>query len=54
MMPPRRLDLRAIDDLSDVVEERILEKIKEKIRFDMALMKSDMVTKIMSARGGVP
>ena len=31
-MPPRRLDPRAIDDLTNTMEERILEKIKAQIK----------------------
>lgn len=64
-MPPRRFNPGAIDDLSDVVEERISKKVKEdfrsqmeevKVNFrsEMALMKSDMITKIVSALGGLP
>ena len=53
-MPPRRLDPRAIDDLSDVVEERILEKIRVEFRSEIALMKGDMIVEIVSALGGVP
>lgn len=53
-IPPKRLHPRVIDDLSDVVEERILEKIKEKFRSEMALLKSDMIAKIISTIGGVP
>ena len=64
-MPLRRLDPRVIDDLSDVVEERILERVeadfrseieevKATFRFEMALMKSDMIIEIISAIGGVP
>ena len=53
-MPPRRLYPSMIDDLSDVVEERILEKMRAKFRSEIALMKSDMIVEIMSALGGVP
>ena len=53
-MPPRRLDPREIDDLSDVVEQRISEKIRVVFRSEIALMKSDMIAEIMSALGGVP
>ena len=42
-MPPRRLDPKENDDLTDVVEQRILEKIREKLRSEIALMKSDMI-----------
>ena len=53
-MPPRRLDPRAIEDLCDTIEERILEKISVDIRSEMALMKSDMIAEIVSALGGIP
>ena len=64
-MPPRRIDPRAIDDVSDVVEERISKKVKENFRSEieevkatfrskMALMKSHMIVEIISAIGGVP
>ena len=64
-MPPRRLDPRAIDDLSDAMEERISEKVKTyfksemeegkaSFRYQMALMKSDMIYEIVSALGGIP
>ena len=63
-MPSRRLDPRVIDDLSNVVEERISEKVKENFRSKMeeviasfrskmVLMKSDMIAEIISAIGGV-
>ena len=42
-MPPRILDIREIDDLSDVVEERILEKIKDEFGSEIALLKSDII-----------
>jgi hypothetical protein len=64
-MPLRRLDPREIDDLSDVVEERISEKVKEDFRSEMeevkanfrsqtTLIKSDMIVEIMIALGGLP
>ena len=64
-MPPRRLDPREIDDLTDSVEERISEKVKsdfksefEDVRAEfisqIASMKSDMIAEIVSALGGVP
>ena len=52
-MPPTRLDPRVIDDLYDVVEERISKKIKANFRSKMALMKSDMIVEIVSTLGGV-
>ena len=49
-MPPRRLDPRAIDDLTDAMEERISKKIMAQIeedkashRFEMELMKSNII-----------
>ena len=53
-MPSRRLDPREMDDLSDAMEERISEKIREEFRSEIALMKSDMISEIVSALGGVP
>ena len=64
-MPPRRLDPREIDDLTDSVEERISEKVKSdfksefedvraEFRSQIASMKSDMIAEIVSALGGVP
>ena len=53
-MPPKRLDPREIEDICDVVEGRILEIIRTDIRFEMTLMISDMITKIVSALGGIP
>ena len=63
-MPPRRLDPRVIDDLSDVVEERISKKVKKDFkskmevkatfRSKMALMKNDMIIEIISTIDGVP
>ena len=53
-MPPRQLDPKVIEDLYDVVEVRILEKTKEKFRFEIVLMKRDMIVEIISAIGGVP
>lgn len=53
-IPPIILDPRAIDDLSDVVEERVLEKIRAEFRSEIALLKSDMIAEIVSALGGVP
>ena len=53
-MSPRRLDPKENDDLSDVVEERILEKLRAELKLEKALMKSDMIAKIVSALGGVP
>ena len=53
-MPLRRLDPREIDDLCDVVEGRILEKIRENIKSEMVLMNSNMIDKIVSALGGIP
>ena len=53
-MPSRRLDPRAIDDISEVVEARISEKIRVEFRSKIALMKSDMIAEIVSALGGVP
>ena len=53
-MPPRRLDPRAIDDLCDVVKGRILQKIRVDIRSKMTLMKSSMISEIVSALGGIP
>ena len=60
-MPLRRLDPRAIDDLTDAMEEIILEKIKAQIeevkanfRSKMELIKSDMIVEIVSALGGIP
>ena len=54
-----------INDLSDVVEERISDKVKENFRSEMeevkanfrsqiTLMKSDMIVEILSALGGIP
>ena len=59
-MPPRILDPRAIDDLSDAVEEKIIKKVKAdfkseikevktSFRSKMTLMKIDMIAKIVSA-----
>ena len=48
------MDPREINDLSDVVEEWISEKVKEDFRSQIALMKSNMIAKIVSALGGVP
>ena len=53
-LPPRRLDARAIADLCDAVELRIIEKIRLDFRFEMELMKNDMVVKTMRAIVGVP
>ena len=53
-MPPRRLNLREINDLCGAIEGRILEKIRADIRFEMALMKSDMIVEIVSSLGGIP
>ena len=60
-MPPRRLDPRAIDDLTDIVEERILgkittqiEEVKASLRSEMELMKSDIIAKVVSILGGIP
>ena len=53
-MPPRRLDLRQIDELYNDVEGKISEKIRVDIRSEMALMKSDMIAEIVSALGGMP
>ena len=64
-MPPRRLDPREIVDLSNAIEERILEKVKANFRSEMEkvktnfgsqikLMKSDMIVEIVSALGSVP
>ena len=53
-MPPRRLDPREIDDLCDAVEGRILEKIRANIKFEITLMKGDMIAKIVSDLGGIP
>ena len=60
-MPPRRLDPRAIDDLTDTVEERILgkittqiEEVKASLRSEMELMKSDIIAEVVSALGGIP
>ena len=64
-MPPKRFDRRAIHDLTDSVKERISEKVKSDFKFEfedvraefrsqIALMKSDMITEIVSALGSVP
>ena len=53
-MPPIKLDSRVIEDLCDVVEARVLEKIQVELRSKMALMKSDIITEIISSIGGVP
>ena len=53
-MPPRRLDPREINDPSDAMEERILEKMREEFISEIALMKSDMIVEIMSALRGIP
>ena len=64
-MPPKILDLRKIVDLIDVVEEQISKKVKENFRSEMedvrvefrsqiASMKSDMISEIVSALTGVP
>ena len=60
-MPPRTLDPRAIDDLTDAMEEKISEKItaqieevKASLRSKMELMKSDMIIEIVGALGGIP
>ena len=61
----RILDSREIDDLSDVVEERILEKLKANFRSQMEevkanfvskmmLIKSDMIAQIVNSLGGLP
>ena len=42
-MPPRRLDPKENDDLNDVMEERILEKLRAELKLEMTLMKSDMI-----------
>ena len=53
-IPPRILEPREIFDLSDTIEEWILEKMREKFRSEIASMKSDMIAEIVSALGGVP
>lgn len=53
-MAPRRLDPRVIADLFDTVEYRITKKVKSDFRFEMKLMKNDMVTEIMRFFVGVP
>lgn len=53
-IPPRRLDHRKIYYLSDVLEENILEKIREEFRSEIELMKSGMIVEIVSALGGLP
>ena len=53
-MSLRRLDPREIDDLCDVVETKILEKIRSDFISEMELMKNDIVTKIMRVISGVP
>ena len=53
-MLPKRLDPRVIADLTDSVEERISKKVKADFKSEMILMKSDMITEIMSALGGIP
>ena len=52
-MPPRILDPKENDDLNDVMEERILEKLRAELKSEMALMKSDMIAEIVSALDGV-
>ena len=53
-MPPRRLDPREIYDLSDAMEDRVLENIRVEFRSKIALMKSVMISEIVSAWGGLP
>ena len=60
-MPLRRLDPRAIDDLTNAMEERIskkitaqIEEVKASLRSEMELMKSDIVAEVVSALGGIP
>ena len=53
-MPPRRLDPREIDDHSDSMEERISEKIRAEFKYEIPLMKRDMIVEIVSSLGGVP
>ena len=43
-----------MNDITDVMEEWILEKMRAKFRSEIALMKSDMIMEIVSALGGVP
>ena len=57
----RRLDPKAIDDLADTMEERILgkimtqiEEVKASLRSGMELMKSDIIVEVVSALGGIP
>ena len=59
-MPPRKLDPRKIDDLIDTMEERIselikaqIEEVKANFRSEMMLIKSDMISEMESALGGV-
>lgn len=53
-MPPRRLDPRVIVDLCDAAEIKISEKVRSNVRYEMELMKNDMVTKFMRATTGMP
>ena len=64
-MPSRKLNPKKIDDLSDAIEEQILEKVKvdfrskieevkENFRSQIALMKSDVIVEIVSYLGGIP
>jgi hypothetical protein len=52
-MPLRRLDLREIIDLCDVLETKISEKVRSDIRSKMELMKNDMVIHIMRDIAGL-
>lgn len=50
MIPPKILEPREIEDLCDIVEARILEKVKIDFRFEMESIKN----KIMRAIASVP
>ena len=52
-MPLKQLSPRVIEDLFDVVEARISEKISVEFRYEISLMKSDMIAKIVSALSGI-
>ena len=43
-----------IGDISDSMEEQISEKMRAEFKYEIALMKSDMIAKIVSAWGGIP
>ena len=46
-MPPKRLDPRAIVDLCDVVETNISEKVRLDFRFEIELIKNEIMRSIV-------